>query len=194
MSQPVLWLIAGGNGAGKTTYYQQYLKPHGVIFVNADEIAKQVFPGREEEKSYDAAMLAVEQREQLIEARQSFCTETVFSHPSKIELIVEAKAVGYLVNLVFIHVDNPELNVARVAGRVQAGGHSVPEAKIRERLTRLIGNIRQAIPYCNNVVLYDNSDVNTPYRRVADRQNGGAWLLCNAGSVPAWVDNLISDH
>jgi predicted ABC-type ATPase len=81
-----LWVLAGGNGAGKSTFFHLYLAGYGIPFVNADLIARDLNPEKPEEVSYHAAILADQIREDLIAQRTSFCFETVFSHESKIAL------------------------------------------------------------------------------------------------------------
>ena len=85
-------LIAGPNGAGKTTFYELVIAPDrpGLPFVNADRIATDRFPGREVEQAYAASELAAAARTALIDARLDFCTETVFSHESKVDLVATA--------------------------------------------------------------------------------------------------------
>ena len=100
-----LWVLAGGNGAGKSTFYQTQLAPLGLPFINADILAKELYPQSAEEHSYDAAKLATEMRFRLLHEGRSFCFETVFSHPSKIDFVAQAKVLGYEIILVFIHLD-----------------------------------------------------------------------------------------
>jgi predicted ABC-type ATPase len=184
-------VLAGGNGAGKTTFFHRYLEPHGVVFVNADVIASTMFPGDEEARSYDAAVIAHRLRDEFLREKTSFCTETVFSHPSKIDLIKEAKSSGFTVNLVFIHLDNDDLNVARVASRIDAGGHTVPEDKIRARVHRLAEHIERAIPLCDNIALFDNSDLDRPFRKIAERRNGGPWAF-DSDDCPEWARKMMN--
>ncbi|MFT4927097.1 MAG: putative ABC-type ATPase [Phenylobacterium sp.] len=167
-----LWLLSGGNGAGKTTFFNQFLKPRGVAFVNADEIAKDVFPDAPEANSYNAAQIAQKMRYDLLSQGRSFCFETVFSHPSKIDFVAKAKALGYCINLVFIHVDNPDLNVARVINRVKEGGHTVPEDKIRTRLPRTLKNVAVAAQLSDNFIAFDNSSLEKPFQKVLTKKNG----------------------
>ena len=94
-----LWLLAGGNGAGKSTFYHIRLAPLGIPFVNADQVAKELFPDAPEAHSYMAARVAAEMRETLLKQGRSFCFETVFSHVSKIDFVAQAKALGYEVVL-----------------------------------------------------------------------------------------------
>ena len=109
-----LWVIAGGNGAGKSTFYKLYLAKYGVKFVNADLIAEDIDSENPEGLSYHAATVAAKIREDLISQGVSFCFETVFSHESKIDFLAQAKANGYKIILVYIHLFDSSLNEARV--------------------------------------------------------------------------------
>lgn len=127
-------LVAGPNGAGKSTFVALTLAPllPGIVFVNADEIAKQRWPDDPTSHAYQAAQVAADTRARLIDLGRPFIAETVFSHPSKLELIRTARTAGYTVVLHVLVI--PEgLAVERVRHRVAAGGHDVPETKIRER-------------------------------------------------------------
>ena len=152
-----LWLLVGGNGSGKSTFYQTRLEPLGIPFINADIIARELYPEAPEDKSYDAAKVAQELRATLLQEGRSFCFETVFSHPSKIDFVAKAKALSYDIILVYVHLDSAMLNRARVAQRVLAGGHNVPDEKVEQRLPRLKENVKTAIPLCDRVYLLDNS-------------------------------------
>ena len=129
-----LWLLTGGNGAGKSTFYKTRLEPLGIPFVNADSLAKQLYPDQPEQHSYEAAKIAETMRIQLLQQGRTFCFETVFSHPSKIDFVAKAKALGYEIVLVFIHLGLVSLNQARIAQRVNKGGHHVPEDKVSSRI------------------------------------------------------------
>lgn len=183
MTDPVLHLVAGPNGAGKSTFYEEILEPAtGLVFINADRIAAKRWPGQELEHAYEASELAALQRERALKRHRSFATETVFSHPSKLDLLRAARKAGYRVTLHIILV--PEvLAVARVHQRVRAGGHDVPEEKIRSRYARLWGHLREAVEECDETVVYDNSRAARPYRRVAEYLDGRA---VRAPEWPAW--------
>jgi len=184
-----LWLIAGGNGAGKSTFYEKKLKPKGLPFVNADIIAREYFPHAPEENSITAAKIAEQMRYQLLSEGKSFCFETVFSHESKIDFIAAAKALNYVITLVFIHLDSAELNMARVAQRVTLGGHSVPEEKISARIPRTLEHIKNTIPLCDHVRLLDNSRVEIPFQRIANVDNGIV-SVCK-DPLPMWASRML---
>jgi predicted ABC-type ATPase len=151
-------VIAGPNGAGKTTLYERVIRPArpGLAFVNADRIAHHRFPGEEQARAHDAARIAARARAALIDARLDFCAETVFSHPSKVDLVTTAVAAGYdvVVHAVLIPL---ELSGPRVAARVAAGGHDVPAQKLTARYHRLWPLIVEATPHCYRTVFWDNA-------------------------------------
>jgi predicted ABC-type ATPase len=115
-----LWILAGGNGAGKTTFYRLMLKPLGIPFINADQIAREIYPDDPEGNSYNAAKMAAQMCTEQIRAGNSFCFETVFSHPSKVDLLGRARALGYQIILVLIHLEHTDLNKARIANSQDA--------------------------------------------------------------------------
>ncbi|GAB1814851.1 zeta toxin family protein [Mycobacterium sp. MUNTM1] len=151
-------LVVGPNGAGKSTFVELTLAPllPKSVFVNADEIAKHRWPTDPTTHAYQAARVAADTRMRLIETGRSFIAETVFSHPSKLELIDAAHHAGYTVALHVLLIPE-ELAVQRVRHRVQAGGHDVPEDKIRQRYQRLWALVATAITRCDSATVYDNS-------------------------------------
>ena len=163
-------LIAGPNGAGKTTLFERVIhaaRP-GLPFVNADEIAVARFGPDAERMSYAAAEIAASTRTALIDARLDFCTETVFSHPSKIDLVDQAVLAGYdvILHVVMIPV---ELSAERVRVRVAGGGHAVPAEKIATRYARVWPNIAAAVARCRRTVFYDNAGDTGPEEVAAFR-------------------------
>ncbi|WP_439135971.1 AAA family ATPase [Pseudomaricurvus sp.] len=161
-----LWMLVGGNGAGKSTFYHQVLQPLGMPFINADLIAKELYPDNPEANSYQAARLAEQLRYDQLAEGNSFCFETVFSHPSKIDFVAHAKALGYQIILVVIHVQHGSLNQARVAQRVDAGGHHVPDDKVLSRIPRMLENVKATVPLCDQVRVLDNSRLDLPFNPI----------------------------
>lgn len=184
-----LWILVGGNGSGKTTFYETRLKSSGIPFINADLIAKELFPDSPEQHSYDAAAIAQHKRENLLLEGRSFCFETVFSHPSKIDFLAKAKALGYEVNMVFIHLVENQLNLARVNQRVSNGGHDVPATKIIERIPRLVAHVKKAIPLCDQVLILDNSSAANPFEIVAVIKNQSIEIL----NRKPWLKTIIDE-
>jgi len=155
-SSPDLFILAGPNGAGKTTFHERVLAPTGLDFINADLIASLRWPGTELTHAYEAAAEAAALRDRYLTDRCSFITESVFSHPSKVDLVQRAVAAGYRVHLRVLIVP-VELSVARVAQRVVEGGHDVPVTKIRERHSRLWSLVTEAIGLAYESRVYDSS-------------------------------------
>jgi len=188
-TQPELWLLIGGNGAGKTTFYQRFLARRKIPLVNADNIARSLWPDAPEKHSYEAALVAERERFRLIDERQSFCFETVFSHPSKVDFVGTAKAAGFRIRIFYFHLELASLNKARVASRVKSGGHSVPETKIESRIPRTLANLRECVGLADELHLVENSSLDKPYERLALWQSG-QWTLYQE-TLPQWARELI---
>ena len=187
-----LWVLAGGNGAGKSTFFKtSLLKRRGMQFVNADMIAKLINPESPEQVSYEAAHLVERFRDEFLIKGVSFCFETVFSHESKIDFIAKAKAYGYHVVLVYIHLDHLGLNEARVFQRVTEGGHSVPLNKIRSRLPRTMKNMAVALQVVDEARLLDNSYRDNPFKEVALVRKGRC--IRTADPLPSWAEEMLRD-
>jgi predicted ABC-type ATPase len=182
-------LVVGPNGAGKSTFVALTLAPllPRSVFVNADEIAMQRWPNDPADHAYDAALIAAETGAKLIELGRPFIAETVFSHPSKLELFDTAHRAGYTVVLHVLLIPE-ELAVARVAYRVQAGGHPVAESKIRERYRRLWALVTEAIVRCEQATVYDNSAIKGP-RIVAQMSEG---FVVGSPTWPHWTPQALS--
>jgi len=144
--------------------------------------------------SYQAAARARERFAELISLGRSFCYETVFSHASKLDMLLQAKAAGYHVNLVIIHLARIELNVARVIQRVSEGGHNVPSHKIESRVPRALSLLREAVHAADQSLLLDNSDDTNPFIVVA-RLTAGVLDAesANRSQMPDWARELVGD-
>jgi predicted ABC-type ATPase len=191
---PVLIFLAGPNGAGKSTFFHEYLAGLGLPFVNADIFAAMLraadpgaAAGAVDRRAFDRAE---QTRAGLLEARVSFCTETVFSDPerSKLQFLERARAAGYAVFLVFIGLESAELSVARVMHRVAAGGHDIPDEKLRSRFPRTLANLRAAIALVDEAFVFDNSSAREPYRLVAVYEGGQ--LVSTSSPVPSWMSGM----
>lgn len=184
-----LWVLAGGNGSGKSTFFDRFLKPLGLSFVNADMIAAEISDKVTTKVSKQAQLQALKVFEQKLTLGETFCFETVFSHSSKIDLIKQAKTMGYEVNLVFIHLNSFILNEARVIQRVNSGGHNVPKAKIKSRIPRTIENIKMSLLLVDNAKLIDNSSIENPFMTMATVKNQK--LIYKINPSPPWLDEIL---
>lgn len=130
-----LFIIAGCNGAGKTTASYTIL-PEILDcdeFVNADEIAKGLSPFRPENAGIQAGRLMLQRIKSLIEQGRDFAFETTLATKSYKNLVEQVKKDGYWVTLIFFFLNSQELAVKRVEIRVKEGGHHIPEKVIRRR-------------------------------------------------------------
>jgi predicted ABC-type ATPase len=187
-----LWILVGGNGAGKTTFYRLMLKPLGIPFINADQIAREIYPEDPEGNSYNAAKIAEQMCQEQIQAGTSFCFETVFSHPSKVDFLGQSRALGYQVILVLIHLEHTDLNKARISQRVSEGGHNVPDEKVEQRIPRTLAHVKKAIPLCDQVRILDNSTSDNPFTPVVSIIGGQT--TGHFHPLPEWVRNLVDQE
>ena len=184
--RPTLVMLAGPNGSGKSTLYETRIAPGLAIpFINADVIQRDELKDDNVEAAYEAARIASDRRSAFLTDRKSFATESVFSHPSKLDLVRDAKAGGYRVMMFHICVEHPDLSVARVAERVKEGGHPVPEDKIRGRYDRSAPLIRQAALISDVAHIFDNSVLNQPPERVMSFTAGRLSFV--APQLPRWA-------
>lgn len=184
-------LVVGPNGAGKSTFVRFILAGAAPMssFVNADVIAAQRWPDDAAAHSYEAAQIAAATRAELIAQGLPLIAETVFSHESKLALIDAARKAGYYV-AVHVLLVPVELAVRRVAARVAAGGHAVPEEKIRSRYERLWPLVAAAIEKADTASVWDNSGFDGP-RQVALFSDG---LAIGRPTWPTWTPVALTDR
>jgi predicted ABC-type ATPase len=184
--RPIIVAIAGPNGAGKTTFFHTNLARAGLRFVNADVLAAELAA-----EPYKAARLAAALRGALVARRESFVFETVLSDPvgDKVAFLENAARCGYVVVLCYIALSNADQSVQRVGMRVSQGGHDVPDHKLRTRFPRTLHNLQTAIVRLPHVLIYDNSDLNIPYRQIAVFENGQLRHLQEP--IPDWLRPIV---
>ena len=164
-----LYIIAGCNGAGKTTasftVLPEMLKCKE--FVNADEIARGLSPFNSESVSIEAGKIMLRRMQELIRVKKDFAFETTLAPRSYVHLVELAKSQGYLVTMVFFWLNSPDLAVARVKMRYANGGHDIEENVVRRRYFSGLRNLFLLyLPLCNFWMMI-NSSVN-PTRLIAE--------------------------
>lgn len=139
----ILYIVAGCNGAGKTTAFKERLSELYKIptFINADEIARDLCPSNVESVAFEAGRMMLQEIDHRLEENESFCIETTLSTRHYSSLIKRAQDKGFKVALFFYWIDSPEFAVKRVAARHRAGGHTIPEDVIHRRYHRGIINL-----------------------------------------------------
>ncbi len=187
---PLLVAFCGPNGAGKSTLQARTLGHLPLPFVNADLIAAREFGNAAADHAYDAASLAEAERTRLFEDRVSFSFETVLSDPvgGKVAFLRTARDAGYQVVVHFVGLDSSDRSRARVFQRVTEGGHDVPDDKLEVRYPRVLANLARLLDIPDDLVIYDNSSSEDPYRPLARLQRGH--LLELAATLPDWIHFL----
>ncbi|MDE7420749.1 MAG: zeta toxin family protein [Muribaculaceae bacterium] len=193
---PVLIVIAGPNGSGKTTVTSQLLKSdwlEDAIYINPDIIANEKFGDwNSPDAVRRAAEYCSEMRELCLVQRKSLIFETVMSASDKIDFIRRAKDAGYFVRLFFISTNNPTINAARIARRVMKGGHDVPITKIISRYSKSILNCCDIAQEVDRLYVYDNSADDMPIQplfRLIDGKLGKMYVT----SMPDWASNILPE-
>lgn len=155
-----LYIIAGCNGAGKTTASMTILPKSLLVkeFVNADEIAKGLSPFNPEGVAIEAGRLMLERIKYLINKEETFSIETTLATRSYINLVMDAHKRGYIVNIIYFWLESPELAANRVAERVSKGRHDIPRDVIFRRYSKGINNLFNLFMDKVDVwAIYDNS-------------------------------------
>lgn len=158
---PNVYVIAGPNGVGKTTFAREFLPDYADCrnFINADLIAQGVSPFRPEAAAFRAGRLMLEEIELAVKHRESFGFETTLAGRSYLSVIRSLKKLGYEVHFFFLWVPTVELALTRVKARVMGGGHDVPETVVRRRFDRSIRNFLLLYRSLGDSwMLFDNSD------------------------------------
>jgi len=160
MEERNLYIIAGCNGAGKTTASFTIL-PEIIEckeFVNADEIAKGLSPFQPEKVSFESGRIMINRINELLKENESFAFETTLSTRSYKNKILKAKSQGYTVTLLFFWLNNIELAKERVKTRVLEGGHNIPKDVIERRYLKGIYNLFDIyLPILDGAFIFDNS-------------------------------------
>lgn len=152
--KPTCWMIAGVNGAGKTTFALEYLSKSADCrhFINADLIAAGLSPLAPERELLAASRIFLKEIENRIARRESFAFETTLSGRGYLQLIERLREDNWQVNLLYLALPSVEMSVSRVAERVANGGHSIPVNAIHRRFPRSLYNLfyeyRQRVDYC----------------------------------------------
>ena len=193
--RPILIVIAGPNGSGKTTITSKILRHEwmeNAIYINPDIVAQNKFGNW---NSLEAILQAVQycdkQREDCLKNRQSLIFETVFSTDSKIDFIRRAKDAGFFIRFFFVATNHPSINAARIAKRVMTGGHDVPISKIISRYQKSILNCMQIVDDVDRLYIYDNS-IDDVDARLLYRATEGSLVKKYTDDVPEWANQILT--
>jgi predicted ABC-type ATPase len=175
-----LYIVAGCNGAGKTTASFTILPEilNCKEFVNADEIAKGLSPFQPESVAFESGRIMLNRITELLQENKSFAFETTLSTRSYKSKIIEAKSKGYRVTLLFFWLQNIELAKERVKIRVSEGGHNIESDVIERRYIRGIKNLFDIyLSIVDGALIFDNSE--GQHELLADKQIDGILNIKN---------------
>jgi len=150
-----------------------------------------IFDRKKESHSYEGALISSFLRHHLLDQNVDFCFETVMSHPSKIDEVIEAKNKGFKTYLYFICIDDPEINISRVENRVQKGGHYVESDRIRKRYYETLKNLIGMVEQSDKCYFFDNSN---EFKLISKISEGGLELLVNTEELPDWFNKYLLCH
>lgn len=193
--KPVLIVIAGPNGSGKTTITSKILKHEWMedaVYINPDVVAQEMFG---DWNSKDAVMKSVQycesMREDCLVNKRSLIFETVLSADDKIDFIRRAKEAGFFIRIFFVSTEHPSVNASRIARRVMKGGHDVPISKIISRYYKSIVNCMKASRYADRTYVYDNTAENEE-AKILFRMTDGKLVKQYLQELPRWTSPILN--
>ena len=191
--RPVLIVIAGPNGSGKTSVTSKILHHEWLEdseYINPDNIARDVFGDwNNQDAVLKAANYCNDWRERCLAERKSHIFETVMSASDKVDYILRAKEAGFFIRLFFVSTESPTINAKRVANRVLNGGHDVPIPKIISRYDKSIVNCEILSPIVDRLYVYDNS-IEDAEARLLFRLSDGELVKRYVDDLPAWASSI----
>lgn len=192
--RPVLIVIAGPNGSGKTSVTSRILHHEWLEdseYINPDNVARDVFGDWNDRDSIlKAANYCNEWRERCLEKCRSHIFETVMSADEKVEYILRAKEAGFFIRLFFVSTDSPTINAKRVAKRVLNGGHDVPIPKIISRYDKSVANCVILSSIVDRLYVYDNS-IEDSEARLLFRLADGKLIKQYLEDLPDWAKAIL---
>jgi predicted ABC-type ATPase len=196
--RPCIYVLAGTNGAGKSSIGGAMILRQGAEYFNPDEATKRILAANAAVTPEEANSAAWHEGKRLleraIEEKLNFAFETTLGGHTIVALLEKASSIGIEVRIWYVGLNAPELHVERVRSRVAKGGHDIPEAKIRERYSQSRLNLIRLLPKLTEVLVYDNSADADPHTGVAPEPTlilhlvrGKVQNSCDPTLVPDWA-------
>jgi predicted ABC-type ATPase len=191
--KPQFVMLAGPSGSGKTTFVEQHkeLRQEVPNLVTPDVFMDR-FPHLSTDDAHEQCVLiAKAQKQELIESRQSFMQESILSSDAKVQELNRMKERGYETTLIYMCLDDPNLNLERVQHRIDNGGNVVPAQVVSRDYEASLQNLPKAIILADRVELYDNSVRGLPHQHLVTIEQGIATE--HVERMPGWVERAFPD-
>jgi predicted ABC-type ATPase len=199
---PRIYVLAGVNGAGKSSIGGAMFAQAGVEFFNPDVVAREFLasvPGISQEEANAAAWEQGRRLlERAIEERKDFAFETTLGGNTIPALLRKAISRGIEVRIWYVGLESAELHLARVRSRVALGGHNIPEAKVRERYARSQLRLIELLPGLTELRVFDNSEEGDPQKGqtpvpklLLHMREGKIVTLYDLHAVPSWAKAIL---
>ena len=194
--KPILIVIAGPNGSGKTSVTSKILKHEwmeNALYINPDIIAQEIFGDWNSPEAIMSSIKYCENlREECLEKKQSLIFETVLSRYDKVDYIKRAIENGFFVRLFFVCTTSPNINASRITDRVMKGGHDVPIPKIISRYYESIKNSCELAKIVDRAYFYDNS-IDNEDAKLLFRLSEGKLAKQYTKSIPEWAGIILNN-
>jgi len=198
-----IWVLAGTNGAGKSSIAGATFRAKGADYFNPDEVARRIRDGHPgssiDEANSQAWYEGKRLLERAIDERLDFVFETTLGGRTIVGLLRTAISLGIEVRIWFAGLASADLHVARVRARVASGGHDIPEDVIRKRYDASRENLIDLLPGLTELRVYDNSDDADPALGAAPRPRLLLHMVrrnvvecCDLTTAPAWAKPIIA--
>jgi predicted ABC-type ATPase len=198
-----IYVLAGTNGAGKSSIAGAMFRRHGVEFFDPDAAARRIRAANPGITQDDASAAAWQQGRRLLERaiaeRLDFAFETTLGGNTIAALLDRALGAAIEVRVWYVGLASPELHVERVRARVARGGHDIPEARIRERYDRSRLNLVRLLPRLTELRVYDNSAEADPHAGKAPEPvlvlhtaGGRVVATCDLALTPEWAKPIVA--
>ena len=200
---PCIWVLAGTNGAGKSSLMGAVFSRHGVPYFNPDEAARRIREANPQLSPDDANAAAWNEGRRLLERaiaeRKTLAFETTLGGKTITGLLRQAAAAGLEVRIWYAGLDSPELHLRRVQSRVRHGGHDIPEALVRYRFDSARTNLIDLLPSLTELRLFDNSEEDDPHEGLPPKprlllhwREGAIVAPPDLSATPGWAKPIVA--
>jgi predicted ABC-type ATPase len=199
---PRIYVLAGTNGAGKSSIGGAMLIAEGGVYFNPDEAAARIRAANPSLAQEEAQSVAWHEGRRLLERviaeRLDYAFETTLGGNTVPALLDRALSLGFEVRIWYVGLSGAEAHIARVRARVAHGGHDIPESRIRERYARSLLNLIQILPKLTELRVYDNSHEADPYSGLTPKpqlilhlQKKRIVCACDLPATPGWAKPIV---